>query len=474
LNYTTIQEAINAPKTLGNHTILVEAGTYFEHVVVNKSINLVGENKDNTIIDGSRAGTVVKVTSDNVSITGLTVQNSGHMGSDSGILLYDVSFSNISDNIVTSNKYGIRLDWSNNNSIRDNIATNSEHGIHISYFSSNNTVAENTANLIWMQAALNNIIVDNNVNGIGLYDGCNSNKLARNSIHRNGGTGILLYAVSNNLLLNNTASSNTGYGIRFFRSHNNILYGNNASNNGDGIAMDESNGNNLTRNIVLNNGRGIWVHYYSDDNILVGNIVSNNREGIRVSQWTNNNSLVNNIVSSNTGYGIRLWDARNNVITGNIISNNLNGISLEANSYNNLFFHNNIIDNIQQAVSDGSSSIWDNGYPSGGNYWSNHIETDNFTGPYQNLTGSDGIVDTSYVIDVENQDNYPLTNPWTPLVGDIDGDRDVDRYDFGILAGAYGTSIGQPRYHVRCDLDQDGDIDRYDFGILATNYGKSM
>jgi hypothetical protein len=50
-------------------------------------------------------------------------------------------------------------------------------------------------------------------------------------------------------------------------------------------------------------------------------------------------------------------------------------------------------------------NIWDNAYPSGGNYWSDYSGVD---------ANSDGIGDTPYVIDTNNQDPYPLMNPWTP------------------------------------------------------------
>lgn len=55
--------------------------------------------------------------------------------------------------------------------------------------------------------------------------------------------------------------------------------------------------------------------------------------------------------------------------------------------------------------------------------------------------------------------------------GDVDGDGDVDRYDYGLLTQAYGTSVGDQKYDPNCDFDKDGDVDRYDYGILAQNYG---
>ncbi len=60
-----------------------------------------------------------------------------------------------------------------------------------------------------------------------------------------------------------------------------------------------------------------------------------------------------------------------------------------------------------------SGNVWDDGYPSGGNYWSNYTGFDLYSGPYQNLTGSDGIGDTNHTIDANNQDGYPLIKPYS-------------------------------------------------------------
>ncbi|MCW3984911.1 MAG: right-handed parallel beta-helix repeat-containing protein [Candidatus Bathyarchaeota archaeon] len=92
VKYSSIQEAINSAD--GGDTIYVSSGTYYENVVVNKSVSLIGEDKNTTIIDGDQTGTVVRVTEDNVTIKGFTIQ-SGEVGLD----------LNSNNNTVASNKF---------------------------------------------------------------------------------------------------------------------------------------------------------------------------------------------------------------------------------------------------------------------------------------------------------------------------------------------------------------------------------
>jgi len=86
------------------------------------------------------------------------------------------------------------------------------------------------------------------------------------------------------------------------------------------------------------------------------------------------------------------------------------GIWLAYSSYIKIF-HNVFIDNGRQAYLIYSQSIsWDNGCPSGGNYWSDYNGEDRYSCQYQNEPGSDGLGDTPYIIDgtESSQDNYPL------------------------------------------------------------------
>ena len=92
-----------------------------------------------------------------------------------------------------------------------------------------------------------------------------------------------------------------------------------------------------------------------------------------------------------------------------------NAVGASLGDSGNMIFHNSFANNTADQVGTaGSANIWDDGYPSGGNHWSNYNGTDFYSGPYQNETGSDGIGDTPYVMDANNLDNYPLMNSWSP------------------------------------------------------------
>jgi len=122
-----------------------------------------------------------------------------------------------------------------------------------------------------------------------------------------------------------------------------------------------------------------------------------------------NTSIHGNRITEN-GYGIQLWDSSNhNDIYGNNITNSLSyGIRLGESS-NNTFYHNYFINNANQVyVEPDNPNTWDDNYPSGGNHWSDYTDVDQYSGPDQNELGSDEIWDHPYIIDENNQDNYPI------------------------------------------------------------------
>jgi hypothetical protein len=147
------------------------------------------------------------------------------------------------------------------------------------------------------------------------------------------------------------------------------------------------------------------------------------------------NVTVQNNTIRNAGCGVRIRSSNYTWILHSRISETVWGIRVSDGSYNNTIFcnmleknqkavdvasldcqlnklcHNNFINNTEQVVGIGSNNLFDNGYPSGGNYWSNHVASDLKSGPNQNETGSDGILDEAYPDPVSQWDKYPLVHP---------------------------------------------------------------
>jgi parallel beta-helix repeat protein len=306
-DFSTIQEAVNAAAP--DDTITVRAGTYIENVEVTKSITLIGENSNNTMIDGGEGASVVNVTNVyNVEIRGFTIQNGGY-----GIYLYESSNATISGNTVTNNlDHGILLTFSPNNSL------------------SNNVMTGNPRNLNVMGLELSHFIQDiddsNTVEGKPVY-----------------------YWISKH---NMTVPSDAGH-VTLVNCTGITVKNLNLTKNNEGVFLVYTTNSTVTNSTMIDNWSGIFFHGSSHNTVYGNNITDND-------------------------FGIGLYDSNDNV-----------------------FYHNNFIDNPTQLSSIFSTNIniFDDGYPSGGNYWSNYNGTDN---------NGDGIGDTPYIIDENNQDNYPL------------------------------------------------------------------
>jgi len=139
LNYTTIQEAIDANETTDGNTILVDAGIYYQAVTVNKSISLVGADRNTTILDGNfTIYTLINITASNTKISNFTI-----MSSTFGIRwILNVSNIEVSDNVFT------QISWAgvyagSNGRIVDNFMDNNSNCIG-TYGGNNITIVGNT------------------------------------------------------------------------------------------------------------------------------------------------------------------------------------------------------------------------------------------------------------------------------------------------------------------------------------------
>jgi len=247
-----------------------------------------------------------------------------------------------------------------------------------------------------------------------------NNVTIRNTNINNLARGIVLYSSSNNSISGNNITNNE-MGICFSESSNNNISENSiTANSAYGIYLGDSSNNSISGNNITNNGEGVGLNSYSCNNTISGNNITNNGMGIDAEISSNYNSVVGNNITNNSYEGIYLCLSSSNSILVNNIANNDLGIEL-YNSSNNSMFHNYFINNTRQIYDQSwekpfpaSINFWDDGYPSGGNYWSDYNSTDLHNGQFQNETGGDGIGDSPYIIDVNNQDNYPLMHPWVP------------------------------------------------------------
>ncbi len=129
--FETIQAAINDADTSDGHTIEVAIGTYCENVVLNKTLNLVGEDMEKTIIDGCGGNFVIYSQYPWINISGFTIKNALYYGVDIRGHYYRAS------NLTVENcSHGIHATFSVYHTIEHCIIRNNTYGIYarLSYY----------------------------------------------------------------------------------------------------------------------------------------------------------------------------------------------------------------------------------------------------------------------------------------------------------------------------------------------------
>jgi parallel beta-helix repeat protein len=235
-DYRTIQEAVNAAEN--NATIIIKSGTYNEVLVINKTITLIGEDKNTAVIDFNpdyaiSQVPIITINADNCSIENLQIT--------------------LSNNTILAQ--GISIN-SNYNTIKNTIITNVSNAIELSAQSISNTIIYNE--------------IKNNQIGI-VTSNSNNNNISHNTFS-NTNFNIYLSASSdyNNISFN--TMKNSIYGIRIFGSEYNNVYKNCITNNKVGLyCCCDSKSNRIYSNTLLNNSvrnaeeyeglTNIWYNY---------------------------------------------------------------------------------------------------------------------------------------------------------------------------------------------------------------------
>jgi parallel beta-helix repeat protein len=173
-NYMKIQDAIDNASDGDTVFVYNDSAPYNEHLSIGKSINLIGEDRNSTVLDGDYYGCVLVITSyHKVVISGFTIQNSGNYTSpygwaDAGVSLWGVSTVIIGNNIQ-NNLCGILLYCSHDNNISGNVIQLNRLGIYfppsLGYCERNNisgNIIQGNTKGICIQSPENNKIFHNN------------------------------------------------------------------------------------------------------------------------------------------------------------------------------------------------------------------------------------------------------------------------------------------------------------------------
>jgi len=339
------------------------------------------------------AGYLAAIDSTNITVEDLILTNNGQ-----GALFDRTTNSTIKNVTTTNNWYGIRLWNSSNCFVSNNNASNNHRGIYLE-FSNNNSIVNNCAFL----------------NGEGItLSGASSNYIAGNNVSRRTsevliGVGIILYEDSefNTIVRNNVSDVNYGIDLGGKDCRWNIVSENFVSLcYFASIKIYYGSWNNITENVIVERTGGFTAGIEVDNgqwNQVLRNQISKMGVGIYLLGSPLNSIQGNNISNSGNGIYIQMQSSHNNNITENSLMDNACGIKFDNNASNNIIHHNNFIGNKQhQALcEDNSTNTWNNGTQ--GNYWSD------YTGRDRN---GDGIGDMRYMVNENNQDNYPLMSPW--------------------------------------------------------------
>jgi parallel beta-helix repeat protein len=527
-NYTRIQDAINDCNNGDTVFVYNDSSPYYETIEIDTSINLVGENRDTTIIQANETDYCIKTTANGIQITGFTIKRVElAYRSDGAISIKSANNHIWGNNIIDTDSDGIHIRKpAYGNTISNNTIIGLESGWGIyAYSSSNNKVIGNHISGFYrgveFGAGQNNIIsgntIENNDGDAGVFLMFSDNsEISHNNFTNIRGSGIWLFGSDYNKILNNNIRE-SGIGINFGGdytnvSENNIMlcnrglwiscshgkfYRNHVSNNDQediiiqhgiydltiidnyfekGIAFgyeDELKDwnshtieNNYAHNgpiryyknmkdkvvsyntaqVILANCTGFRIEHlnltglkkgiilgFSSYNTIAHNQISNSNIGIELSMSDKNIIYNNTIVDGRLGIHIPVA-CRYNIIAGNIFVDNHDGFWLNS-FYNykckenfivwnnissihkgigisstigkenhNVIHHNNFIKGQRPAMDYCGGNIWDDGYPSGGNYWCDYDGEDG---------DGDGVGESPYNItnyeeEVTGQDSYPL------------------------------------------------------------------
>jgi len=298
-NYSKIQDAID--NASDGDTIFVFHGIYYENVVINITINLIGENRNTTIIDGKKNSHVLVLGADNIKISNFTIQNCSTFPHDytPEILIFS-SNNTISNNVILTDEdalnYGITIVGNHNNIIGNSIinnwiGVNFDNGASYNYIAENN-IFKSHAGIAGEASCRFNNIFHNNISGsINIVANASDWEISNNRLS---GAGIFIHystnmTITGNEIINSVQAMSL-YDDHYFYISNNSIHGH----------LDISSCSYLT---IINNTidtASVGIYY---NEVMYGNIsynkISECDYGLQITSPGKSNLIFNNEFRNN-------------------------------------------------------------------------------------------------------------------------------------------------------------------------------
>jgi parallel beta-helix repeat (two copies) len=418
--YETIQEAVDY--ATAGAVVQVTAGIYYEHVSVNKSLALIGEDPQTTVVDGTSNGAVFDLDeASNVYITGFTIRNAGN-----------------THNAITSSKAIATNDY---HEIVNNIITTSQHGVFLSY-SRSNTI-------------FNNTFVNNVFSGIYLNRADDTNISA--NVIVDSAYGVQSTSTANADIIGNTISQ-TSYAIHLTSSSTGATVRDNLISGKTVGVYSTSDDTTVDHNTIEEGAYGVYFYNCHDGSVYY-NTFRNNSYGIRL--YMSPSSTSSHTISNNkilyTDWALELVNAHGNMFTGNWLQQNTYGIYMASSSSNTVYRNNFVNNNMQTYSGTGTGNAWDRNISGKrqGNYWSDYTGVDE--------DPRDGIGDTPYRIIPVGYDNYPLMTTWS--------EHDIAIQN--VTISTHETHPG-PMVNITVTVENNANISVSETFTVTTNYGLNI
>jgi len=272
-------------------TVYVLSGIYYENIVVDKTIKLIGEKQNNTIIDGTYGEFIINIISDNVNIKNFTVKNSGGHKGDSAIKI-DSENNTITHCNIYRTSTGIQLNNTKNNKITNCFFNTNGGGI---------LLKNSSENIIQYCQFCHNSI------GIDIQDS-EKNKIYDSYAHTNG-IGIFLEKSSEIEILDCAINDN--------------------NDNQGGVFLFGCNFINLTNCNINHNGVG--AHIGNSDNVSIDkcSILFSTHYAFRIKANSKDIFIKNSEIKHSFRYAIYVTSSQLKATNNNIYQNSISGLYAE-------------------------------------------------------------------------------------------------------------------------------------------------